>query len=107
MYATCQLLTSRGKIHRIMRTYELVVVLKPVDEKERKKTLETVKSWLGDLKVKAEKDWGSKALKFPIKKELTGFYVDFELEGNSVPTDLEKKLLLAETVLRHLIVRKK
>lgn len=90
-----------------MRTYELVVVLKPVDEKDRKKTLETVKSWLNGLKVLSEKEWGSKALKYAIKKELTGFYYDFELEGDVIPADLEKNLLLADDVLRHLIVRKK
>jgi len=90
-----------------MRIYELVVVVKPVDEKERKKTIATVKSWLGGLKVVAEKEWGSKALKYAIQKELTGYYYDFELEGDSVPADLDKKLFQMDTVLRHLIVRKK
>ena len=90
-----------------MRTYELVVVLKPVEEKARKKAIETVKSWFGDLKVLSEKEWGSKALKFEIKKELTGFYFDFELEGTRLPADLERKLMLNDDVLRHLVVRKK
>ncbi|MDE2590787.1 MAG: 30S ribosomal protein S6 [Patescibacteria group bacterium] len=90
-----------------MRTYELVVVLKPVDEKERKKALTSIKSLFGDMKVSSEKEWGSKALKYAINKELTGFYFDFELEGNLLPADLEKKLFQMDTVLRHLIIRKK
>lgn len=90
-----------------MRTYELVVVLQPVDEKERKKAISAVKSLLGDVKVTSEKEWGSKALKYAINKQLTGYYYDFELEGNSLPADLEKKLFHLDNVLRHLVVRKK
>lgn len=77
-------------------------------EPARKKLLETVKSWLGKVKVKSEEDWGSKALKYRIKKELTGHFFDLKLESEeSIPGDFEKKLLLQEDVLRHLLVRTK
>lgn len=89
-----------------MRTYELVLVMRPsVSEADRKKLLEQVKAWLGDLKVTKEDDWGSKALKYPIKKELTGHYFDLMLEGETVPQDLEKRMLNQESILRHLLVR--
>ena len=53
-----------------MRTYELVVVIKPtVKEPERKKLLEQVKEWLGEVKITKQNDWGQKALAYPIKKE--------------------------------------
>lgn len=90
-----------------MRTYELVLVMRPsLSEADRKKLLETVKAWMSDLKVTKEDDWGSKALKYPIKKELTGHYFDLMLEGETVPADLEKRLLNQENILRHLLVRK-
>ena len=89
-----------------MRTYDLVLVIKSsVSEADRKKLLEQVKAWMGALKVTKEDDWGSKALKYPIKKELTGHYFALNLEGETVPQDLEKRILNQENILRHLLVR--
>ena len=90
-----------------MRTYELVVVLKPsLNEASRKKLLDSVKAWLSDVKVAKEEDWGSKALKYKISRELTGFYYDFEVEGETMPSDFDRKVLLNEAILRYLVVRK-
>lgn len=90
-----------------MRTYELVLVMRPsLSEADRKKLLETIKSWFGDLKITKEDDWGSKALKYPIKKELTGHYFDLMIEGETLPEGLEKRILLQENILRHLLLRK-
>lgn len=90
-----------------MRTYELVVVLRPnLGEADRKKLLDQIKGWLGDVKVMKEDDWGSKALKYPIKKELTGYYFDLTLEGETLPEGLERRLLQQDEVLRHLLLRK-
>lgn len=93
----------------LMRTYELVVVMKPsLNEADRKKLLDTVKAWLPDVKVTKEEDWGSKALKYRIKKELTGHFYDFKLETEGkVPQDFEKRVLLQDNILRHLLVRTK
>lgn len=92
-----------------MRTYELVLIVKPsVAEEKRKQLLETVKSWLGKVKVTKEEDWGSKALKYRIKKELTGHFFDLKLETEeAIAVDFEKRLLLEQDVLRHLLVRTK
>ncbi|HET9946986.1 MAG TPA: 30S ribosomal protein S6 [Patescibacteria group bacterium] len=90
-----------------MRTYELVLVVRPsVSEDKRKKLLETVTSWLGDMKVVKQEDWGSKALRYAIKKELTGHYFDLMLEGELIPAEFEKRILNQEDILRHLLVRK-
>ena len=90
-----------------MRTYELVLVVRPsITEPNRKKLLETVKAWLGKVKVVSEADWGSKALKYKIKKDLTGHFYDLKLETEEViPTDFEKRVLMQDEVLRHLLVR--
>lgn len=91
-----------------MRLYELVVVLKSsLSETERKKLIDLIKSWFGDLKFAKEEDWGQKVLAYPIKRELSGSYLYFQLEGESVSSDFEKRLLSNEQVLRHLLIRKK
>ena len=91
-----------------MRTYELVVVVKPsVKEADRKKLLELVKGWLGKMKVTKEEDWGQKALAYPIKKEDAGHFFQFFLEGETVPSDLETRILQNNSVLRHLLLRTK
>lgn len=92
-----------------MRLYELALIIDPnVAEPERKKLLESIKSWLKDAKVTAEQNLGSRALKYKIKKELTGYYhiLQLELEGVLSP-EFEKKLLANNKLLRHLLIRKK
>lgn len=91
-----------------MRTYELVLVVKPtVKEADRKKLLEQVKVWLGKIKVTNEDDWGQKALAYPIKKEDSGHYYQLQLEGDSLPADFETRVLQNNNVLRHLLLRTK
>ena len=91
-----------------MRTYELVVVVKSsVKEADRKKLLDQVKGWLGEVKVTKEEDWGQKALAYPIKKEDTGHYFQYFLEGETFSTDFETRLLQNNSILRHLLLRTK
>ncbi len=91
-----------------MRTYELVVVIKPtVKEPERKKLLEQVKEWLGEVKITKQNDWGQKALAYPIKKEDAGHYSQLFLEGETVPAGFETKLIQSTSILRHLLIRTK
>lgn len=91
-----------------MRKYELVVVLdSKLAEKDRGKMLETIKSWIKDFKIVKEDIWGQKPLSYPIKKALAGYYVMWQLEGETVPADLEKRLHLHDNVLRHLLLRTK
>ena len=91
-----------------MRTYELVLVFRPsLSESDRKKLLETVKSWVKNAKVTKEEDMGSKALAYKIKGELTGHYFNLHLEAESMDQDVEKRLLENESVLRHLLLRTK
>jgi len=91
-----------------MRTYELVLVVKPsVKEADRKKLLEQIKGWLGKITVTKEEDWGQKALAYSIKKNDAGHYFQFFLEGENVPTDFETRLIQNKEVLRHLLLRTK
>lgn len=86
----------------------MVLVLKTsLSEANRKKLVETVKGFLKDAKVKSEEEWGQKALSYSIKKEVSGFYLDFLLELEKVPADFEKRLMANEDILRHLLIKQK
>jgi len=90
-----------------MRTYQLVVVLTTtLTEANRKKFLETLKSWAGKAKFTKEEAWGEKALAYTIKRVNSGFYQNFvfEVEETLAP-DLEKKIMASDNVLRHLLLR--
>lgn len=92
-----------------MRLYDLVLVLKTsLTEPQRTKVVDQVKSWLGDVKVVKEDDWGQKPLAYPIKKEAAGVYLKFNLETEkTIPNDFETRVLRNDGVLRHLLLRTK
>lgn len=92
-----------------MRLYDLVLVLRSsLSDDKRKKLVDTVMDFAKNVKVTKTENWGSKPLSYPIKKELSGFYVFMNLESEEgVPTDFEKRILAQTDVLRHLLVRTK
>lgn len=91
-----------------MRSYELVLVLRSsLSETQQKKLIDSIKSLLKGVKTIKENILGQKPLSYPIKKEIAGFYIDWSFEMESVPSDLEKKLLVNENILRHLLIRRK
>lgn len=91
-----------------MRTYELILIAKgSLTDILRKKLVASVKNLLKDLRITEEKEIGKKTLAYRIRKETSGFYFDFFLEGENVPADFDKKLLENENILRHLLLRRK
>jgi ribosomal protein S6 len=89
-----------------MRSYELILVVKTsLTEALRKKLIVGVKTLLKDLKIVKENEVGQKALAYKIKRETNGYYFDFILEGEAVPSDFDKKLLENDNVLRYLLLR--
>lgn len=88
--------------------YDLVLVVRPsVSEVDRKKVLDTLLKSLGDVKTET-KDLGRRNLAYPMKKEREGFYLLVNIASeNPLPADLEKKLLTTDSILRHLIVRRR
>ena len=87
-------------------TYQLTLVLRSsLKEAEQKKLLEGIKTLLGKAKI-TEKVWGQKALAYPIKKEVSGHFLNWQVESEVVvPSDFEKKLINNGDVLRHLLLR--
>ena len=91
-----------------MRSYELILVTKAsLTDTLKKKLITTIKSLLKDLKIVKEDEVGLKSLAYKIKRENSGFYWDFVLEGENIPENFEKKLLENDNILRHLLLRTK
>ena len=91
-----------------MRLYELVLVLRTkLSDKDRKKVIETIKGWLQDVKVTKEEELGQKPLAYPIKKEVAGYYAVLYLEGETMSSEVERRILQTDDVLRHLLIRTK
>ncbi len=89
-----------------MRSYELILVIKTsLTETLRKKLITDVKALLKDLKIIKENEVGQKTMAYKIKRETSGFYLDFILEGETIPGNFEKKLLENDSILRHLLLR--
>lgn len=91
-----------------MRQYELVLVMRPsLTEDKRKKLIDSVKTWLKDVKFLKEEALGQKPLAYQINRETSGYYYYLSFEGKKVSEDLEKRILAQESVVRHLLVRTK
>lgn len=92
-----------------MRQYELVLVIKPsVTEKDRTALLKEVKDLLKDVKIAKEEDWGQKPLAYPIRHEVAGVYVKWDLETEAtIPDGFEQTLIRNENILRHIVIRTK
>lgn len=89
-------------------TYNLTLVLRSsLKDTERKKIIEGIKALIGKAKI-AEKEWGQKVLSYPIKKEVSGVFLNWNIDSDIViPSDFEKRLLNNDNILRHLLLRSK
>lgn len=92
-----------------MRVYELIVITKSnVSSPQRKKLHDMIKSWLKDTKIVKEDDLGQKVLRYPIKKEESGYFTVFSLETEqSLASDFDRRMQTNEDILRHLLIRRK
>ncbi len=92
-----------------MRNYQLVLVLKTsLKEADRKKVLTEVKDFLKGSKFTKEEDWGEKPLSYMIKRETSGFFVNYVFElKEAMEKDFEKRLVNNENILRHLLLKAK
>ncbi len=91
-----------------MRNYQLVLLLKSDLKKEPKeKLLNEVKSLFSDVKTEKTDNLGEKKLMYSIKKEKKAEYVVMNIEAENIDPELNKRLLLRDEILRHLLVRTK
>ena len=90
-----------------MRSYRLVLVLKSGFTKEKKKKLvDQIEGWAGATDTKVT-ELGEKKLMYTIKHEKKGEYLSLEFNSEKISTDFEKRIIIQDDVLRHLMIRTK
>ncbi len=90
-----------------MRDYELLFVLDPdLDEEKKASLIETVKSVIAAGGEAGEADiWGDRRLAYAINKKNTGYYVVLPFKADAeLPKELDRRLRINENVMRHIIV---
>lgn len=89
-----------------MAKYRLLLLLKSGIKKEDKtKLLASIKKWIGEVKNDKIEELGEKKLSYPVKKEKIADYVLMHFDADKLSADLNKKLLIEEAILRHLLIR--
>lgn len=89
-----------------MKNYKLVLVLKSDIKKDQKdKLFGDVKKWVGEVKNDKVDSMGEKKFAYPIKHEKKGEYVVFSFDAEGIDGELNKRLLIRDEILRHLLVR--
>lgn len=93
-----------------MDRYEIMFIVKNTIEDEAvKKEADALQSLITSDKGKIIefKEMGKRKLAYPIKKELTGTYYVMTVEANhDTIKEFDRKVLINENVLRHLIIKK-
>lgn len=92
------------------REYEMMVVLSPdLTLEEIPDKMESLRGLLSDNggTVTEIIDWGRRRLAYPIRRYFEGHYViaEFTAESGEGNQEVERALMIDESVLRHLIVR--
>lgn len=92
-----------------MSKYEIMFIVKATQESsDVAKTADAMKAIITDNKSKVldVKELGEKKLAYPIKKELNGYYYVLNVEAtHEAISEFNRKALLDERVLRHLIIK--
>ena len=94
-----------------MNKFEAVILYSPdlsspIINKEEDKFGKIIESLKG--KIHEKENWGLKDLSYSINNYKKAFYIHFKFEGNSKTVEeIEKKIKLDSSVLRHLTVKYK
>ena len=93
-----------------MDNYEIMFIVKNTIEDEAvNKEAEALKAIIttGKGKIIEFKEMGKRKLAYPIKKELTGTYYVMTVEADHATIkEFDRKVLINENILRHLIIKK-
>ena len=92
-----------------MTNYEVMFIIDPALEDDKKEaTVETVKGIIAAEGEVGNVDvWGMRKLAYPIQKKTNGYYVVIEFAAQpTLPKELDRRLRISDTVMRHLIVNK-
>lgn len=90
-----------------MRDYELLLILDPMlDEEKKNGIVETIKGIInGDGEAGEPDMWGERKLAYPINKKKDGFYVLIPFKASAkLPKELDRRLRISDDIMRHIIV---
>ena len=92
-----------------MNKYELAVVVNAkIDDEAKNAVVDKVKALIERFggQITEVDDWGKKRLAYEIDKMTEGFYyfIRFEAEPTA-PAEIEKRMRIADNVIRYLCVR--
>ena len=92
-----------------MTNYEVMFILDPALEDDKKEAaVEMVKEIIAAEGEVGNVDvWGMRKLAYPIQKKNEGYYVVVEYKAQqTLPKELDRRMKIADSVMRHLIVNK-
>jgi len=93
-----------------MTNYEVMFIVDPVLEDDKKdEAVENVKGIIEAENGKIDKVdvWGMRKLAYPIQKKNEGYYAVIEFNAEeSFPKELDRRLKISDTIMRHIIVNK-
>jgi small subunit ribosomal protein S6 len=93
-----------------MENYEIMFIVKnTIEDDANKKVADSLQELITKAKGKIIefKEMGKRKLAYPIKKELTGtYYVMTVSASHETIKEFDRKVLINENVLRHLIIKK-
>lgn len=92
-----------------MTKYEIMFIVKATMEEDQiKKVADDLQKLINNKpsKVIEFKEMGRKKLAYPIKKEVSGYYYVMTVEADhETISEFDRKVLINENVLRHLIIK--
>jgi len=91
------------------RQYEVTFILPPaLAEDEITSLQDMVQGWITDQKGEIQKlsHWGRRRLAYPVQNYKEGYYILLQILADpAAMNDLDRRMRLDTTIMRHLIVR--
>ena len=91
-----------------MRKYEIVFIVKSLEEEATNSVIEKFEKLIAANGGKIDKEdrWGKKRLAYEIRKEAEGFYVIFYVTCEPACVDeCDRVMKITDEILKHMIVR--
>ncbi len=91
-----------------MRKYEIIFIVKPLEEEETNAVIEKFSKLIvaNGGTIDKEDRWGKRRLAYEIKKEAEGFYVLFYVTCEPACVDeCDRVMKITDEILKHMIVR--
>lgn len=91
-----------------MRKYEIVFIIKPLEEEQTNSIIEKFSKLIVDNGGKIDKEdrWGKKRLAYEIKDQIEGFYVLLNVTCEpACVNECDRVMKISDDLLKHMIVR--